>query len=146
MSISGCVDIAPPVSAGAPVLLPVSILALQTDLQHELLARGPGYLGDCDQLGHVRQQDGGEDADQQRGESDHHDGEVGLPGKIRGRTNCGQARRRESWSRSITYGARLISRVTVILNPLASGCNGRKYYEKYCAPLLNLADMKVCYV
>ena len=48
-----------------------------------------------------------------------------------------------------TYGAGLISRdtalyrVTVILNPVASGGKGRKYYEKYCAPLLNLAGMKV---
>merc|ERR1719348_385009 len=33
--------------------------------------------------------------------------------------------------------------VTVILNPLASGGKGRKLYEKYCAPLLHLAGMKV---
>merc|ERR1711923_524050 len=33
--------------------------------------------------------------------------------------------------------------VTVILNPVASGGKGRKLYEKYCAPLLNLAGMKV---
>ena len=49
----------------------------------------------------------------------------------------------------MTYGAGLITRdtplyrVTVILNPVASGGKGRKYYEKYCAPLLNLAGMKV---
>ena len=57
-------DIAPPVGAGAPVLLPVALLALQADPQPELLARSPGHLGYRDQLGHVRQQDGGEDADQ----------------------------------------------------------------------------------
>merc|ERR1719510_632025 len=34
-------------------------------------------------------------------------------------------------------------RVTVILNPVASGGKARKLYEKYCAPLLNLAGMKV---
>jgi len=33
--------------------------------------------------------------------------------------------------------------VTVILNPLASGGKGRKLYEKYCAPLLHLAGIKV---
>lgn len=50
---------------------------------------------------------------------------------------------------AMTYGAGLITRdtplyrVTVILNPVASGGKGRKYYEKYCAPLLNLAGMKV---
>merc|ERR1719452_40812 len=49
----------------------------------------------------------------------------------------------------MTYGAGLITRdtplyqVTVILNPVASGGKGREYYEKYCAPLLNLAGMKV---
>jgi len=51
---------------------------------------------------------------------------------------------------ALTYGSGIIHgtntplyRVTVILNPVASGGNGRKYYEKYCAPLLNLAGMKV---
>ena len=34
-------------------------------------------------------------------------------------------------------------RVTVILNPVACGGQARKQYEKYCAPLLNLAGMKV---
>jgi len=33
--------------------------------------------------------------------------------------------------------------VTVILNPLAGGNKGKKNYEKYCAPLLNLAGLKV---
>jgi len=33
--------------------------------------------------------------------------------------------------------------VTVILNPVASGGKGRKLYQKYCAPLLHLAGMKV---
>ena len=51
---------------------------------------------------------------------------------------------------ALTYGSGLIHgantplyRVTVILNPVASGGKGRKLYEKYCAPLLNLAGMKV---
>jgi len=51
---------------------------------------------------------------------------------------------------ALTHGSGLIHgastplyRVTVILNPVASGGKGRKYYEKYCAPLLNLAGMKV---
>ena len=56
---------------------------------------------------------------------------------------------RDLSSEAMTYGAGLITRdsplyrVTVILNPVASGGKGRKYYEKYCAPLLNLAGMKV---
>ena len=33
--------------------------------------------------------------------------------------------------------------VTVILNPAASGGTGRKLFEKYSAPLLHLAGMKV---
>ena len=33
--------------------------------------------------------------------------------------------------------------VTVILNPAASGGKARKKFEKYCAPILNLAGMKV---
>ena len=63
-----------------------------------------------------------------------------------------EAYMRELSREAITYGAGLISRdtalyrVTVILNPVASGGKGRKYYEKYCAPLLNLAGMKVCHV
>ena len=51
---------------------------------------------------------------------------------------------------ALTYGSGLVQgastplyRVTVILNPVASGGKGRKLYEKYCAPLLNLAGMKV---
>jgi len=36
--------------------------------------------------------------------------------------------------------------VTVILNPVASGVKGRTLYEKYCAPLLNLAGLKVSVV
>jgi len=36
--------------------------------------------------------------------------------------------------------------VTVILNPVASGGKARKLYEKYCAPLLHLAGMKVSVV
>ena len=53
---------------------------------------------------------------------------------------------------ALTHGSGLIHgastplyRVTVILNPVASGGKGRKYYEKYCAPLLNLAGMKVIF-
>jgi hypothetical protein len=33
--------------------------------------------------------------------------------------------------------------VTVVLNPVASGVKARTMYEKYCAPLLNLAGFKV---
>ena len=92
---SGCVDIAPPVGAGAPVLLPVPLFALQADPQPELLAQGPGHLGYRDQLGNVRQHDGGEDADQQRGEAGHLDGEVSLPGEVRGQTVDTGTRRRD---------------------------------------------------
>ena len=56
-------DLPPHVGPGAPVLHPVSLLALPADPQPELLAQGPGDLGDHHELGHVRQQDGGEDAD-----------------------------------------------------------------------------------
>ena len=48
-----------------------------------------------------------------------------------------------------SYGAGVVQkdaplyRVTVILNPVASGGKARKMYEKHCAPLLNLAGMKV---
>ena len=48
-----------------------------------------------------------------------------------------------------SYGAGVVHkdaplyRVTVILNPVASGGKARKMYEKHCAPLLNLAGMKV---
>ena len=52
-----------------------------------------------------------------------------------------EAYMRELSREAITYGAGLISCVTVILNPMASGGKGRKYYEKYCAPQLNLAGM-----
>ena len=33
--------------------------------------------------------------------------------------------------------------VTVVLNPAASGGGARKRFEEYCAPLLNLAGLKV---
>ncbi len=33
--------------------------------------------------------------------------------------------------------------VTVVLNPAASKGDGRKKYEKYCAPILHLAGLKV---
>jgi len=51
---------------------------------------------------------------------------------------------------ALSYGSATISgvqtpsyNVTVILNPVSSGGKGRKLYEKYCAPLLHLAGMKV---
>jgi len=50
---------------------------------------------------------------------------------------------------ALNYGSQEISvdapnyAVTVILNPVASGVKGRTLYEKYCAPLLNLAGLKV---
>merc|ERR1719397_40256 len=50
----------------------------------------------------------------------------------------------------MSYGSGMIRgadtplyRVTVILNPVASGGEAKKQYEKYCAPLLNLSGMKV---
>ena len=53
---------------------------------------------------------------------------------------------------ALSYGSATISgvqtpsyNVTVILNPVSSGGKGRKLYEKYCAPLLHLAGMKVRY-
>lgn len=57
---------------------------------------------------------------------------------------------RELCQEAIGYGSGTIQgaetplyNVTVILNPVASGGKARKLYEKYCAPLLNLAGMKV---
>ena len=57
---------------------------------------------------------------------------------------------RELCHEAMNYGSGVIKgadtplyRVTVILNPVASGGKARKLYEKYCAPLLNLAGMKV---
>ena len=57
---------------------------------------------------------------------------------------------RELCQEALSYGSGVIKgaetplyNVTVILNPVASGGKGRKLYEKYCAPLLNLAGMKV---
>lgn len=57
---------------------------------------------------------------------------------------------RELCQEAMSYGSGVIQgadtplyNVTVILNPVASGGKGRKLYEKYCAPLLNLAGMKV---
>jgi len=54
---------------------------------------------------------------------------------------CQEAR---SYGSGVIQGADTpLYNVTVILNPVASGGKGRKLYEKYCAPLLNLAGMKV---
>jgi len=57
---------------------------------------------------------------------------------------------RELAREALSYGSTTIQGtntpnycVTVILNPVASGGKGRKLYEKYCAPLLHLAGMKV---
>jgi len=57
---------------------------------------------------------------------------------------------RELAREALSYGSATIQgaqtpnyTVTVILNPVASGGKGRKLYEKYCAPLLHLAGMKV---
>ena len=57
---------------------------------------------------------------------------------------------RELCQEALSYGSGVIKgadtplyNVTVILNPVASAGKGRKLYEKYCAPLLNLAGMKV---
>jgi len=57
---------------------------------------------------------------------------------------------RELAREAVSYGSSTIQgvqtpsySVTVILNPVASGGKGRKLYEKYCAPLLHLAGMKV---
>ena len=57
---------------------------------------------------------------------------------------------RELCQEALSYGSGAIRgadtplyRVTVILNPVASGGKARKLYEKYSAPLLNLAGMKV---
>jgi len=57
---------------------------------------------------------------------------------------------RELAREALSYGTVTLSgvqapayTVTVILNPVASGGKGRKLYEKYCAPLLHLAGMKV---
>jgi len=57
---------------------------------------------------------------------------------------------RELAREALSYGSATLQgtqapnyNVTVILNPVASGGKGRKLYEKYCAPLLHLAGMKV---
>lgn len=57
---------------------------------------------------------------------------------------------RELAREAVSYGTATIQgvstpsyNVTVILNPVASGGKARKLYEKYCAPLLHLAGMKV---
>ena len=61
-----------------------------------------------------------------------------------------EAYMRELCQEALSYGSGTIQgadtplyNVTVILNPVASGGKARKLYEKYCAPLLNLAGMKV---
>merc|ERR1712168_1135957 len=57
---------------------------------------------------------------------------------------------RELAREAVSYGSTSVQgvqtpsyNVTVILNPVASGGKARKLYEKYCAPLLHLAGLKV---
>lgn len=59
---------------------------------------------------------------------------------------AGLAREAQTYGQQPVRGAEPAYRVTVVLNPVAGGGQGRKLYEKHCAPLLHLAGMKVSVV